>query len=93
MKYLLIEVIERDINTPEIFETHDDAHDRMCEYVAEVLDVSREDIKESYFEGEDFNENTGVIENDAWTERCGNNFDWKIFTINDAVKSYERLIL
>lgn len=84
MKYLLVEVIERDISTPEFFETHDDAHDRMCEYVAEVVDASKEDIKESYLEGVDFNDTTCVIENAAWTERHGNNFDWKIFLVNDA---------
>ena len=75
MKYLLIGVVERDINTPEIFETHD---------VAEVLEVSKEDVKESHLMGECFNESTCVVDDAAWTERHGNNFDWKIFTINDA---------
>lgn len=84
MKYLLIGVVERDINTPEIFETHDEAHDRMCEYVAEVLEVSKEDVKESHLMGECFNKSTCVVDDAAWTERHGNNFDWKIFTINDA---------
>ena len=84
MKYLLVEVIERDISTPELFDTHDAAHDRMCEFVSEVCDVEKADIKESYLNGEEFNDCTCVIEDAAWAERHGNNFDWKIFTINDA---------
>ena len=81
MKYLLIEVIERDISTPEIFDTHRDAHDRMCEYVAEVLDVSRDKVKDAYLNELDINGQTCVRKNEAWTTRRGNNFDWKIFEV------------
>ena len=36
MKYMLIEVMEREISEPEYFDTHDAAHDEMCRRVAEV---------------------------------------------------------
>lgn len=83
MKYFLIEVIERDISTPELFDTFDDALDRMCEYIAEVCDVPKEDIKESYLQGEEFNSNTCVTGDVAWIERHGVNFDWKIFKFEE----------
>ena len=39
MKYMLIEVMEREISEPEYFDTHDAAHDEMCRRVAEVYDI------------------------------------------------------
>ena len=74
MKYMLIEVMEREISEPEYFDTHDAAHDEMCRRVAEVYDISPDEVKESYLEGEDLNENAVVLE-------YGKNFDWKIFAI------------
>ena len=38
MKYMLIEVMEREISEPEYFDTHDAAHDEMCRRVAEVYE-------------------------------------------------------
>ena len=69
MKYMLIEVMEREISEPEYFDTHDAAHDEMCRRVAEVYDISPDEVKESY------------LEDIAWAERYGKNFDWKIFAI------------
>lgn len=51
MKYMLIEVMEREISEPEYFDTHDAAHDEMCRRVAEVYDISPDEVKESYLEG------------------------------------------
>lgn len=79
--YMLIEVMEREISEPEYFDTHDAAHDEMCRRVAEVYDISPDEVKESYLEGEDLNENAVVLEDIAWAERYGKNFDWKIFAI------------
>ena len=53
MKYMMIEVMEREISEPEYFDTHDAAHDEMCRRVAEVYDISPDEVKESYLEGED----------------------------------------
>lgn len=66
MKYMLIEVMEREISEPEYFDTHDAAHDEMCRRVAEVYDISPDEVKESYLEGEDLNENAVVLEDIAW---------------------------
>ena len=54
---------------------------RYCRRVAEVYDISPDEVKESYLEGEDLNENAVVLEDIAWAERYGKNFDWKIFAI------------
>lgn len=81
--YLLVEVIEREISVPEIYDTHAAAHDRMCELIAEVTGSPIPDIKESYLEGVEFDDRTCVLESCAWTERHGVNYDWKIFRIDD----------
>lgn len=83
MKYMLIEAIERDISVPEFFDAWEDAHNAMCEKVAEVKGVQVEEIKESYLAGEEYEEDTCVLENSAWAERHGNNFDWKIFSVEE----------
>lgn len=82
--YLLIEVIEREISAPEIYDTHEAAHDRMCELIAEATGHPVTHIKESYLEGVEFDESTCVLEDCAWTERYGANYDWKIFSINNC---------
>ena len=84
MKYLLVEVMERDFSAPIFFDTHEEAHSEMCQCVADVLGVGKEEIVESYLSGDDYDDYTCVIEDAAWTERYGNNFDWKIFKLNDA---------
>lgn len=84
MKYLLVEVIEREISIPELFDTHAAAHDQMCKYVAEVLDIPEKDVKESCHELKDLDENTCVLGNVAWTEKHGENYDWRIFRVDDA---------
>ena len=89
MKYLLVEVMERDISAPIFFDTHEEAHSEMCQCVADVLGVSKEEIVESYLSGDDYDDQTCVLENTAWTERHGNNFDWKIFKLNDAGEFFD----
>ena len=81
MKYLLIEVVERDISAPEFFDTYTEAYDRMCEYVAQVCDVSVDDLRYGLSELGDFDDNVCVRKNCAWATRYGTNFDWKIFEV------------
>ena len=50
---MLIEVMEREISEPEYFDTHDAAHDEMCRRVAEVYDISPDEVIESILVGED----------------------------------------
>ena len=84
MEYLLIECREREISTPAVFGSREEARGEMCKRVASVLDVPIEDVMESYLSGVEFDSNTCVCEDSAWTERHGQNFNWKIFTRNDA---------
>ena len=81
MKYMLIEVVERKIADPKYFDTHDAAHDEMCRRVAEVCAVSLDEVKASYVEDEDLNECAEVLEDTAWAERFGENYDWRIFAV------------
>lgn len=53
------------------------------ERAKEVKGVQVEEIKESYLSGEEYEEDTCVLENSAWSERYGNNFDWKIFGVEE----------
>lgn len=81
MKYVLIEVVEREISTPQFFETYEDAYEQMCRFMAQALGYSYEEFVS---EKEDFdNIDTCLNKFDAWTERYGNNYDWKIFEIKD----------
>ena len=89
MKYLLVEVMERDISAPIFFDTHEDAHSEMCQCVADVLGVNKEEIVESYLSGDDYDDQTCVLGNTAWTERHGSNFDWKIFKLNDVGEFFD----
>lgn len=82
MKYLLVEVCERDISLPEVFATHEEAHNEMCKAVANIFDEDVAVVKESYLSGEEFDGQTCITEDQAWTERHGNNFDWKIFRLD-----------
>lgn len=81
MRYMLICVVERDIEEPEFFNTMEDAHAEMCRQLADVYDIPIEDINESYLSGEEYDAYTCVNEDSAWGERHGNNFDWKIFKV------------
>lgn len=84
LEYLLIECVEREVGVPVAFSTHGEAHAEMCKRVATVLGVGVEEVTESYLDGVEYSSNTCVCRDSAWTERHGQNFDWKIFTRNDA---------
>ncbi|RKI66761.1 hypothetical protein D7V91_11710 [bacterium 1xD42-67] len=79
MKFVLIEVIEREISTPAFFGTYQEAYDEMVSRVREAFD--EEDI--TFGEPDDCPENgeAAVMETTAYGERHGNNYDWKIFEI------------
>lgn len=82
-KYMLIECVERDFSVPEFYDTYEQAHDAMCNRVADVICVDVEEIKASYAENEDYREGVGVTDTMAWAERFGNNYDWKIFNLSE----------
>lgn len=50
-------------------------------YIQYPKNSNRQTFWKAYLEGEDLNENAVVLEDIAWAERYGKNFDWKIFAI------------
>ena len=67
MKYILIEVIERNISTPELFDTFDAAHAKMEEYYNEAC---------AHDDNAELGEWTAFCEN-----MNHDNCDWSIFKI------------
>ena len=82
MKYVLIEVVDRDISKPEFFDSFEAAHYRMCELVAKAADVSIDDIS-------DENKLYGMLGIDAHISRyhawCDDvaQRDWSIFDVDE----------
>lgn len=75
MKYVLIEVIEREISTPEFFDTFEEAHAKMEQYYNEAAQCDDDD-----FNIEDTNGELGKW--DAWCENANHdNCDWRIYKI------------
>lgn len=79
IKYILIEVHEREISTPDFFDTWEAAHDKMAEYFAEVCGYSKEAAMESYLNGVNIEENCALLENAAYAEASHDSWDWAIF--------------
>ena len=77
MNYVLIEVVERNIGTPEFFDTFEGAH---AEMERRYKEAARCGDSTGLFDAEDFN---GEIS--KWEAYCENanhdNCDWKIFEI------------
>lgn len=86
MKYVLIEVKERDISKPEFFDTEAEVVDVMQNRMAKVLGVSKKSIKRLLKKGSymDAEGDVGISLDSAWCERYGNNFDWRIFKIEEG---------
>jgi len=82
MKFVLIEVQEREICTPEFFDTQKEAFDEMCSRFAEAMGTTVEDAVSEYYIPECEDEASCIMTTRAWTERYGNNFDWRIFEMS-----------
>lgn len=81
-KYILVEVIERDISEPSYFDSHEEAFNEMCDRFADCFNTDVASVKESYLNGEEYEDNACVLENSAFCESMGHdNVDWKIFRI------------
>lgn len=65
-KYVLVEVIEREISTPEFFDTYEDAYKKMKKY---------------YNEANKYAEDGDISEDCAWVNVHHDNFDWRIFEL------------
>ena len=85
MKYMLIEVAERAIGAPKIFDSYEDAHQEMRERFAEVCGVPVSEVEAylqaNYGPDEEFDHDANINGGAAWTEQHGENYDWQIFQI------------
>lgn len=88
MRYVLLELCERDMTIMDNFDSVEEARDAMIQRISELLSVPKEDLYKSYLEGEHFDANTCILENQAYTEYCGQNFDWKIWGRNELFGGY-----
>ena len=76
--YILVECIDREINTPELFETEEQAYNVMAQRMADILGIQVDEI-ETY---DDYD--IGISKSCAWiTDYHHLNYDWKIFRVND----------
>lgn len=81
-KWLLVEVREREISTPQFFASKEEAYDEMCRRFVEVTDILIEELPKYSLDGEENDSyNTYIEEDEARTEKHGNNYDWKIFAL------------
>lgn len=85
-KYVLVEVIEREISEPMIFDTEEAAVNKMAELFAEVNDIDgtipdeiKEWVSEEY--GDD-GYDAAFLSDYAYCEKRGQNYDWKIFEMS-----------
>lgn len=75
--YILVECIDREINTPEFFETEEQAYNTMAQRVADVLRIQVEDIET--YDGDE----VGISKSCAWiTDYHHLDYDWKIFKLD-----------
>ena len=85
-KYILIEVMEREISMPEFFDTHEEAYASMMSKFKEAMDFDDEDIAiaepmEAIDGGFRFDDDCCFNKWRAFGERFGQNFDWRIFEL------------
>ena len=80
--YILVECIDREINTPELFETEEQAYNVMTQRMADILGIQVDEI-ETY---DDYD--IGISKSCAWiTDYHHLNYDWKIFKIESSDNS------
>ena len=77
--YILVECIDREINTPELFETEEQAYNVMAQRMTDILGIQVDEI-ETY---DDYD--IGISKSCAWiTDYHHLNYDWKIFKIESS---------
>ena len=77
--YILVECIDREINTPELFETEEQAYNVMAQRMADILGIQVDEI-ETYDEYD-----IGISKSCAWISDYHHlNYDWKIFKVESS---------
>jgi len=77
-KYLLLNCFEREIGTPEMYETLEDAQCAMKAALIDAMDGVDDNVFADYNEGDDY----GLESCGAWLNHRHGNHDWKIFNAN-----------
>lgn len=80
-RWMLINVIDRDICNPEMFDTYEQAQTAMREQLAEMMNWKPDEIEMNLME--DDCGDVGFNDTSAWGERFGTNSDWCIFHLED----------
>lgn len=85
-KYVLIEVIEREISVPEFFPTYEAAHKAMMKKFKEAMGLDDEDLAEAepverVDGGFKIDDDCCFTQWNAYGEHHGQNFDWQIFEV------------
>ena len=77
--YILVECIDREINTPELFETEEQAYNVMAQRMADILGIQVDEI------GTYDDYDIGISKSCAWiTDYHHLNYDWKIFKVESS---------
>ena len=80
--YILVECIDREINSPEFFESEEQAYNVMAQRMADILGIQVDEI-ETY---DDYD--IGISNSCAWISDYHHlNYDWKIFRIETSDNS------
>ena len=82
-RFMLMYCCERDMENPMFFDTQEQAYEFMCGELAEVKGMTIEEIMNLRYD-DDYEGDIGITETTAWTERFGNNHDWKIFDLEEV---------
>lgn len=82
MKYVLIEVVDRDISKPEFFDSFEAVHYRMCQLVAEAAGATVDEIIDANNCDGEFDADTYIGERSAWAGRHSS-YDWFIFDVDE----------
>jgi hypothetical protein len=86
--YILSEVIDREINTPEVFDSVEKAREEMCSRIAEAFNAEKDDVlgllQEAILNDDEVSsddEKFTVAKDSAYGTRSGENFDWRIHEV------------
>lgn len=89
-KFMLVGCMERDIQNPMFFDTYEQVFEKMCEQFGDVWKMTVAEVKEKFCDipDDEFDpDGDGFVGHySAFTERYGNNYDWKIFSVSDLIK-------
>lgn len=85
--YILVEIVERDIETPQRFSSYEDAYSAMLGRLAEVTDTPVEELEA--ISPDDCLDSFGKTTESAWATVHDTNYDWKIFSVPDNKEGEE----